>query len=85
MYVGLYGHGELLVHLRMVGISCIDQFETILFSFALNLCVQYRIFSKNLSHLVSQKFCLTTEFRVVLPPLRMADETLESSNEYFEN
>ena len=45
----------------------------------------YRIFSKNSSHLVSQKFRLTTEFRVVFPTMRKADETLELSDEYLES
>ena len=54
-------------------------------SYLLIIMHVYRIFSKNSSHLVSQKFRLMTEFRVVFPPLRMADETLELSDEYLEN
>ena len=47
--------------------------------------LEYRIFSKKSSHLVSQKFRLTREFRVVFPPMGKADETLELSDEYLES
>ena len=32
-----------------------------------------------------KKFHLTREFRVVSPPMRMADKTLELSDEYLES